>query len=77
MSAPDKTFTEIIAFDCQTSNRQAEVCNQIYDPVCASINVQCLKAPCPTIKQTFGNACEACRDILVDSYTKGECPVES
>jgi hypothetical protein len=29
-----------------------------YKPVCAEIQVQCIKAPCEPIKKTFSNMCE-------------------
>lgn len=38
------------------------VCAQIYAPVCAQKQLQCVKAPCPPVKQTFSNSCEASRD---------------
>jgi len=47
---------------CQPSQRQGDVCFQIYDPVCAN-----------PVNQTFSNPCEACRNPLVESYTRGEC----
>jgi hypothetical protein len=50
-----------------------EVCATNYEPVCAPVQVQCIKAPCPPIKETFGNSCEACKNTLVSTYTKGEC----
>lgn len=34
-------------------------CTKIYKPVCAQKQVQCFRAPCPPVQQTFGNACEA------------------
>ena len=58
---------------CQPSQRQGDACYQIYDPVCAKVNIQCIKAPCDPVRQTFSNDCEACRNPLVESYTKGEC----
>lgn len=58
---------------CQPSQRQGDACFQIYDPVCAKVNIQCIKAPCDPVYQTFSNACEACRNSLVESYTKDEC----
>ena len=58
---------------CQPSQRQGDACFQIYDPVCAKVNIQCIKAPCDPVYQTFSNPCEACRNSLVGSYTKGEC----
>ncbi|MFH1780860.1 MAG: Kazal-type serine protease inhibitor [Candidatus Nealsonbacteria bacterium] len=47
---------------CQPSQRQGDVCFQIYDPVCAN-----------PLNQTFSNPCEACRNPLVESYTRGQC----
>lgn len=35
------------------------VCPQHYAPVCAQKAVQCVRAPCPAVKQTFGNSCMA------------------
>lgn len=37
-------------------------CFAIYKPVCAQKQVQCVRAPCPPIQRTFGNACEAARE---------------
>lgn len=37
----------------------ATVCTMQYAPVCGEVQVQCIKAPCPPIKQTFGNSCMA------------------
>ena len=58
---------------CDPSQRNAEVCAEIYAPVCATVEIQCIRAPCNPIKQTFGNTCEACRNSLIKSYTAGEC----
>ena len=58
---------------CLDDQRKADVCVQIYAPVCATVHIQCIKAPCYPIEQTFGNSCEACRNSLVDTYTEGEC----
>jgi len=58
---------------CTKDQRIGDVCFDIYDPVCAKVNIQCIKAPCDPIYQTYPNSCEACRNFLVDSYIKGEC----
>lgn len=58
---------------CDPSQRNAEVCAEIYAPVCATVEIQCVRAPCNPIKETFGNSCEACSNSLVKSYTQGEC----
>lgn len=34
------------------------MCDDIYKPVCASLEVQCIKAPCNPVLQTFWNECE-------------------
>jgi len=60
-------------FKCLPEQRQGEVCIELYDPVCAKVNVQCIKDPCPPIRQTFPNSCQACINPLVESYVKGEC----
>jgi len=59
---------------CTAESRQGDVCAQIYDPVCATVQIQCIKAPCNPVKQTFSNACEACHNQLVPGYLAGECP---
>jgi|GEM_PF-2282930 len=41
---------------------ETEFCTAQYDPVCAQKQVQCVQAPCPPLKRTFGNACEASRE---------------
>lgn len=58
---------------CPGKNKDAQFCAQIYDPVCATVEIQCIKAPCYPIQQTFGNACEACLNSLVKKYISGEC----
>ena len=58
---------------CLPDQRRAEVCAEVYDPVCALVQVQCIRAPCPPVPQTFSNSCEACRNSLVESYASGAC----
>jgi hypothetical protein len=58
---------------CTQEQRSGDVCFEIYDPVCAKVDIQCIKAPCNPVYQTFSNACEACRNSLVESYVEGEC----
>ncbi len=60
-------------FSCLPEQREAEACAEIYEPVCATVNVQCVRAPCYPVNETFSNACEACRNPLVGFYAKGEC----
>ena len=74
--ANGQTFAERISetFLCTQEQRDVEVCAQIYVPVCATVQIQCIKAPCNPIQQTFSNACEACKNSLVEKYTQGACP---
>lgn len=58
---------------CLKNQREADICAEIYAPVCANVQIQCIKAPCYPIKETFGNSCEACQNPLVDSYNEGAC----
>ncbi len=59
---------------CNPRDRDPKIlCTSILAPVCASVNVQCIKAPCPPIEETFDNGCVACKNSLVDFYTEGEC----
>lgn len=55
----------------------ANACTLEYMPVCGSLEVQCIRAPCPPIKQVYSNACLAkaagativadkeCKDMMV------------
>ncbi len=67
---PDLAVTE-----CLPEQRNVDACIEIYQPVCASINVQCVTTPCDPVQQTFSNSCKACTNSLVSSYTNGECTV--
>lgn len=58
---------------CESKQRNVDICAEIYQPVCAKVNVQCIKAPCEPVYETFSNACEACKNSLVESYIAGEC----
>lgn len=41
------------------ATEKPDACAEIYQPVCGEIQVQCIKAPCPPIKETFSNKCFA------------------
>ena len=59
---------------CAPEEKKAEVCIDIYDPVCGwfdPVQIQCIRYPCA---QTFSNSCIACADNKVLYWTKGECP---
>jgi hypothetical protein len=69
----NENSSSTIACEDADRNPQKE-CPAVEDPVCATVQIQCVKAPCDPIKETFGNACEACRNPLVSEYANGECP---
>ena len=62
--------------ECLPEQRGIDACIEIYQPVCAIVNVQCVTTPCDPVQETFENSCKACINSLVSSYTKGECPVD-
>ena len=62
---------------CGDKSKNTGFCTKIYDPVCATVEVQCIKAPCNPVQETFSNSCEACNNPLVNSYRKGECEGEA
>lgn len=49
------------------------VCTADYAPVCGLVQVQCIKAPCPPIYQTFTNKCELSKNKLAKFAYEGEC----
>ena len=51
------------------------ICTQQYDPVCGEVEVQCIKAPCPPIKQTFSNDCFA-TIAGAKNIVPGECEAQ-
>ena len=59
---------------CLARDRIGDLCPMIYEPVCGyKPNQMCITTvPCNYV--TYSNACEACHDKEVASYTKGECP---
>ena len=59
------------AIDCTVRN---QMCTEEYMPVCGQVQVECIRAPCPPINETFGNKCQACANPLTISYFEGECP---
>lgn len=63
------TFSTTIA---EPKNEPQEYCTKIYKPVCAEIVVQCVRAPCPPLKQTYPNECEA-KQAGIKKFTPGEC----
>lgn len=58
---------------CLPEQRDVDACIEIYRPVCGTVNVQCIMAPCDSVKETFPNSCKACANPLVSDYVEGEC----
>ena len=71
----DRVCQPIAVTECLPEQRDVEACIEIYQPVCATIIVQCVTTPCDPVQETFANSCKACANSLVSSYTEGECPV--
>lgn len=53
-------------------NGSQKPCTREFQPVCGEVQVQCIKAPCPPIKTTFSNRCEA-ENAGVKNATDGAC----
>lgn len=58
---------------CKEEQRNVDVCIEIYEPVCALVNIQCVTTPCNPVEETYGNSCKACQNSLVASYKEGGC----
>ena len=72
-ACPGETPAQSQAIDCTPEQKRAEACIEIYAPVCASVQIQCVTTPCEPIPKTFSNSCFACSEQSVDSYREGEC----
>lgn len=57
-------------------NEDTIACTMEYAPVCAKVEIQCIKAPCEPIEQTFGNRCMMEANKLATFLHEGECTVE-
>ncbi len=58
---------------CRHKDRLGKFCSLVVEPVCGyKPDIVCTGSPCNYI--TYSNACEACHDRQVASYTKGKCP---
>ena len=71
---PDCEFAEcnVKVVDCTNESRKAEICFELYEPVCgwSNENIKCITYPCA---QTYSNSCFACQNENVAYYTFGEC----
>jgi len=67
------TDTKPVTINCLPEQRNVDACTADYTPVCATVEIQCIRAPCNPIQETFSNSCNACKNSLVKSYVLGEC----
>jgi len=51
---------------------ESNICTMEYSPVCGKVEVQCIKAPCNPIEQTFSNMCTAKNAKATDVFA-GAC----
>lgn len=58
---------------CSDIYRRRSLCEKLPKPVCGKVNVQCIKALCEPVEQTFADVCEACGNPLIESYGYGAC----
>lgn len=66
-------------WDCTNepeSDDDAIVCTTEYAPVCGLVQIQCIRAPCNPIYQTFSNRCELSKNHLAKFVYEGECEEE-
>lgn len=59
--------------DCWKAGEENIICTMEYAPVCAEVEVKCVQAPCPGIKQTFGNKCQMNANKNAKFLYEGEC----
>jgi len=69
------TTDEKNIFTFKKENTDQTVCTMQYAPVCGEVEVQCIKAPCLPVKQTFGNSCMA-NAAEAKNITQGECTTD-
>lgn len=60
-------------FVCPGETKEPKVCTREYMPVCAEVQIQCIKAPCYPIRQTFSNKCELESNSLATYLYDWEC----
>ncbi len=58
---------------CPPEYENVEACDDVLEPVCGIIDIQCITTPCNPIEETFSNRCYACINELVTGYINGEC----
>lgn len=53
----------------------ASACTEDYSPVCAKKQVECIKAPCPPVEETYTNRCFAEQDGATN-IESGACQMD-
>lgn len=52
-----------------TENTESPICTMEYAPVCAKVQVQCIKAPCGSMLETFSNSCMAGDNEIIFTWS--------
>jgi len=71
--ADDEIGYKISDFKVLYKKNDNILCPQIYEPVCAKVQMQCITAPCPSFKKTFSNSCFMSKNKLAIFLHKGRC----
>lgn len=76
-TTPTYTCTAYSTWDMSTGTAEDPIaCTMQYAPVCGAVQVECVRAPCPPIKETFGNACMLSANKRATFLYEGECRAE-
>lgn len=67
-----KIFVEAMEQVMVDGQEDIKPCTREYQPVCGEIQVQCITTPCPPLRTTFANRCEAENAGAID-ITEGAC----
>jgi len=67
-----KGYTRIIS-NFKILRETPQPCTKIYAPVCASVSVQCFRAPCKSIEKTFANKCMMNNNRQAKFLYNGRC----
>lgn len=70
-------FASISLVVASNTFAEAKMCTMDYSPVCAKVQVQCIKAPCDPVYETFGNKCMMESNSLATYAYDWECKSDS
>jgi hypothetical protein len=72
---PENDMMVKVPVQFEAANTSA--CTTQYEPVCGDyIQPQCIKAPCPPLRKTYSNRCEA-EKVGAKNITSGKCQTEN